>query len=103
MADFIEVATLDQLPPGAATTVSVNGIDVALFNVEGAVFALRDACAHAGASLGAGEFSGKTVRCRAHGWRYDVTTGFANGIDGFGVPAYPVMIVGGRIQVAVPE
>jgi len=43
----------------------------------------------------------RTVRCRAHGWTYDVTTGYANGIEGFGVPTYPVQIVDGRILVAV--
>jgi nitrite reductase/ring-hydroxylating ferredoxin subunit len=101
MTDFVAAATLDQVPPGCATTVSVNGNDVALFNFNGTVCALRDSCAHAGASLGSGEFSGKTVRCRAHGWKYDVTTGFANGIEGFGVPAYPVKIVDGTILVAV--
>jgi hypothetical protein len=29
-----------------------------------------------------------------------VTTGFANGIDGFGVPTYPVQVVDGKILVA---
>jgi len=101
MTDFVAAATLAEVPPGTATTVSVNGNDVALFNVNGTVYALRDGCAHAGASLGSGEFSGKVVRCRAHGWKYDVTTGFANGIDGFGVPTYPVKVVDGRILVAV--
>jgi nitrite reductase/ring-hydroxylating ferredoxin subunit len=101
MADFVKVATLEQLPPGTCTTVSVADAQVALFNVNGTVCALRDSCAHAGASLGSGEFSGKVVRCRAHGWKYDVTTGFANGIEGFGVPVYAVKIVDGEIRVAV--
>jgi nitrite reductase/ring-hydroxylating ferredoxin subunit len=101
MAEFKQVATLDQLPPGSAKTVSVDDNEVALFNVDGTVYALRDACAHAGASLGSGECHGKTVRCRAHGWKYDVTTGYANGIEGYGVPTYPVQIVDGRILVAV--
>ena len=101
MAEFTQVATIEQLPPGRATCVSVGGLDVALFNVEGTVYAIRDACAHAGASLSSGQCSGKIVRCRAHGWKYDVTTGFANGIDGFGVPTYAVQVVDGRILVAV--
>lgn len=101
MAEFRQVATIDQLPPGSAMRVSAGDLDVALFNVEGTVYAIRDACAHAGASLSSGQCTGKTVRCRAHGWRYDVTTGFANGIDGFGVPTYAVQVVDGRILLAV--
>ena len=101
MAEFTQVATIDQLPPGGAMRVSVGDTDVALFNVEGAVYAIRDACAHAGAALSSGQCNGKIVKCRAHGWRYDVTTGFANGVDGFGVPTYAVQVVDGRILVAV--
>jgi nitrite reductase/ring-hydroxylating ferredoxin subunit len=52
-------------------------------------------------SLGSGELTGKVVRCRGHGWKYDVTTGFANGIDGFGVATYPVKVVDGNNLVAV--
>ena len=58
MADFVEVARLEQV-----------------FNVEGTVYAIQDSCLHKGASLGTGQLDGKFVTCRAHGWRYDVTTG----------------------------
>ena len=101
MTDFVQAATLDQVPAGTGCTVTVGDTSVALFNVQGTVYALNDACKHAGASLGSGECSGKTVRCRAHGWKYDVTTGFVNGIDGFGVATYPVQVVDGKILVAV--
>jgi nitrite reductase/ring-hydroxylating ferredoxin subunit len=57
MADFVEVATLDQLAPGHGMTVTVRGVPVALFNVEGTVYAIDDTCRHAGVSLGAGELA----------------------------------------------
>ncbi|MFO1306029.1 MAG: Rieske 2Fe-2S domain-containing protein [Burkholderiales bacterium] len=101
MSDFIKVATVDQVPQGHGCTVSAGDTNVALFNVDGKIYAIRDACAHAGASLGSGQCTGKFVRCRAHGWKYDVTTGFANGIDGFGVPCYPVKVEDGDVLVQV--
>ncbi len=101
MADFVKVASLDQVQPGTGATVSVGDVDVALFNVDGHVYAINDRCAHAGQSLGFGQLTGKVVRCRAHGWKYDVTTGFANGIQGFGVACYPVKVVDNDILVAV--
>ena len=101
MADFIQAATLDQLPRGRGTTVTIGDTSVALFNVDGTVYAINDTCKHAGSSLGSGELNGKMVRCRAHGWKYDVTTGYANGIDGFGVPTYAVKVVDGNIMVAL--
>lgn len=101
MPEFIKVATLAQLPPGSCTTVSAGDTAVALFNVDGQVYALSDTCLHAGQSLGCGEFQGKVVRCRAHGWKYDVTTGFVNGVDGYGVATFPVQVADGEVRVAV--
>jgi nitrite reductase/ring-hydroxylating ferredoxin subunit len=75
---------------------------VALFNVDGQIYPIADSCAHAGASLGAGKLDGKIVTCRAHGLKYDVTTGYVGGDPGFGVTSYRVEAVGGKIPVAVP-
>ena len=75
MTEFIEVARLDQVPVGTGNCFTVAGKDVALFNVDGAIYAMEDSCQHKGSSLGAGQLDGKVVTCRAHGWRYDVTTG----------------------------
>ena len=58
MADFVAVARLDQLAPGHGMTVTVRGVPVALFNVEGTVDAIDDTCRHAGVSLGSGELRG---------------------------------------------
>jgi nitrite reductase/ring-hydroxylating ferredoxin subunit len=101
MAEYREVAKLDQLAPGQGMTVTVRGVDVALFNVDGTVFAIDDICLHAGVSLGAGELRGKIVRCRAHGWRYDVTTGQTVDVSEGGVTCFPVKVVEGTIMVAV--
>jgi len=51
--------------------------------------------------LAAGKIDGKVVTCRAHGFKYDLTTGFVVGSPGFGVASYPVKLVDGKILVAV--
>ncbi|HXX86523.1 MAG TPA: Rieske 2Fe-2S domain-containing protein [Casimicrobiaceae bacterium] len=101
MASFMEVARLEELPPGRATTVTIGGRNVALFNVGGTVYAMDDSCLHAGSSLGSGELDGKVVRCRSHGWKYDVTTGCVLDVPGLGVCAHAVKVIDGRIMVAV--
>jgi nitrite reductase/ring-hydroxylating ferredoxin subunit len=101
MADFVEVAKLDQLAPGQGMTVTVRGVPVALFYVDGAVYAIDDICLHAGVSLGSGELRGHIVRCRAHGWRYDVTTGYTINEPDCRVTRYPVQVVEGAILVDV--
>ena len=101
MADFVEVATLDQLAPGQRMTVTVRRMPVALFNVDETVYAMDDACLHAGVSLGTGELRGHMVRCRAHGWRYDVTTDHTMNEPNCWVTHYPVQVVDGKILVDV--
>jgi nitrite reductase/ring-hydroxylating ferredoxin subunit len=44
---------------------------------------------------------GKIVTCRAHGWRYDVTTGFVAHVPNYAVATYPVKVVDGKIMVAL--
>ena len=101
MAEFVDVAKLEDLPSGAGRTASVGGKEVALFNVKGVIYAINDACLHQGSSLGSSNLTGKIVTCRAHGWRYDVTTGNTLNVPDYGVASYPVKIVDGRILIAV--
>ncbi len=101
MEGFLETIALSRLPVGRSMVVQVAGSDIALFNVDGNVYAVSDACAHAGASLGSGKLRGKIVTCRAHGFRYDVTTGRSTSIAGLRVASYPVRVVDGKIFVAI--
>jgi 3-phenylpropionate/trans-cinnamate dioxygenase ferredoxin subunit len=101
MAEFIETIALDRLPPGKSKVVRIGGKDIALFNVDGAIYAIDDACAHAGVSLGASKLRGSTVTCRGHGFRYDVTSGQCTSIAGMRVASYPVRLVAGKIMVSV--
>jgi 3-phenylpropionate/trans-cinnamate dioxygenase ferredoxin subunit len=100
MEGFVEVLREEDLPPGKSTSVTVAGKDIALFNVDGAIYAMEDSCLHQGSSLGAGQLNGKVVTCRSHGWRYDVTTGSTLHVPDYGVSTFPVKVVDGRIFVA---
>jgi nitrite reductase/ring-hydroxylating ferredoxin subunit len=103
MANYVSVLGVEQLPPGRGTVVTVEGKDIALFNVDGTVYAMDDGCLHHGVSLGTSELDGKIVTCRGHGWKYDVTTGNTLNVPGYGVAAYPVKVVDGKIMVATDE
>jgi nitrite reductase/ring-hydroxylating ferredoxin subunit len=100
MANYVAVAGVEQLPLGRGIVVTIEGKDIALFNVNGTVYAMDDGCLHHGVSLGASELDGKIVTCRGHGWKYDVTTGSTLNVPGYGVAAYSVKVVDGKIMVA---
>jgi len=101
MCDYVRATTLDQLPPGKSRLVFAGGKPVALFNVEGHVYALDDACPHAGSSLGMGKFDGAIVQCRAHGLRFDVRNGQMPGSSGLWATSLPVRVSGNEVSVCV--
>ena len=76
---WVRVAGVDELPPETATRITYNGVDIAVFNVEGTVYAIGDTCTHAEASLSEGDFYDDRVECPLHGSPFDVKTGRALG------------------------
>ena len=103
MADFVEAAQLEQIAPGQSLFVYVGETGVALFNIDGTIYAINDTCLHQGSSLAQGRLNGKIVTCRAHGWKYDVTTGRMTLNPDTGVASYPVEVVDGKIMVAIEK
>ena len=101
MAEFVEAGRLDEIPPGNGATVMIAGVSIALFNVDGTIWALNDTCPHAGSSLAAGALEGNVVTCASHGWQYDVTTGQLIAASGLKTTTYPVKVVDGAILVAI--
>jgi nitrite reductase/ring-hydroxylating ferredoxin subunit len=96
---FVEAYSLHDLPPGTSRPVRIGTTDIALFNVEGTVYALENSCLHAGAALTGGPLCGKTIACRAHGWRYDVTTGALIVAPQMKVRTFPVQVADGKVMV----
>jgi 3-phenylpropionate/trans-cinnamate dioxygenase ferredoxin subunit len=101
MSNFVEAASLDEVPVGTGRAVEIAGKPVALFNIDGKVYAIDDTCPHAGSSLGNGKVDGRVVTCRSHGMKIDVVTGCFPASEGFAVASYPVMVLAGKIMVAV--
>ncbi|HVH08750.1 MAG TPA: chlorite dismutase family protein [Gemmatimonadales bacterium] len=85
---YTPVATLADVPPGTGRRVYVGGDAVALFNLNGAVYALANRCSHARASLSEGTLDAArcTVTCPWHEGVFALETGQVLG----GPPALPV-------------
>jgi 3-phenylpropionate/trans-cinnamate dioxygenase ferredoxin subunit len=77
MSSFVKVANRSELPPGARKLVDVDGRAIAVFNVDGAIYAIDDVCTHDGGPLADGELFGCEIQCPRHGARFDVRTGRA--------------------------
>lgn len=96
------VAALSDVVPGCGFRVCVRGIPIAIYRVGDAFYAMEDTCPHAGSPLSDGGLSGTVITCAAHGWDYDVRTGFRPGYeDGFPIPCFPVHIEDDQIWIEI--
>ena len=90
---------LPRLGPGQARIMKAHGRDVAVFNVDGCLYAIDNACPHRGGSLGFGVLEGTIVTCPLHGWTFDVTNGRCTLIEGVHVQTYPVTVEDGQVRI----
>ena len=72
---WVQAARMDEVVPGTARVVSIFGTQYALYEVDGELFASKNACPHAGGALGEGDLDGCTITCPFHAFQYDVRTG----------------------------
>lgn len=79
------------------------GGSIAVFRVGDRLYAIRDECPHAGASLADGQLEGTVITCARHGSQFDVTTGSRQrGPSDFPIRTYRVVADGGGALVEVP-
>jgi 3-phenylpropionate/trans-cinnamate dioxygenase ferredoxin subunit len=102
MAEWVKVAEVGELAPGAKKQIDLDGVEVALFNVDGEYYAIEDVCTHDGAPLAHGRFRGEEVTCPRHGARFNVKTGAALCMPAFEpVETYPVKVEENGIFIEV--
>ena len=69
------VITTEVLKEGQGNTFNIEGHNVAVFRVDGQLYAIDDSCTHEDGPLGEGALDGSTVACPYHDWRFDLKTG----------------------------
>lgn len=102
MPDFVKMATLEELPPGASKEVEHDGRIFALFNVDGQILVIDGICPHQGGPLAEGMIEGAIVTCPWHGWQFDVRTGQSQISPRIQQASYEVKVEGQDVLVAVP-
>ena len=100
MGNFVNVASVDLVPPGTLKVFQVNGKRLAVSHVDGAFYAMDDLCTHDEGPLGDGALRGESVECPRHGARFNVKTGAALSMPAVvPVKIYPTRLDGRQIQV----
>ena len=94
------------LPPGARRCATLtdragHNHDVLVLRTADRVFAIANACPHAGLPLADGELRGRAIVCPYHGYTYRLTDGADVDDPDFGQPVatYPVTLDGDAVRV----
>ena len=94
------VGKVSSVTPGRLLAIEMDGMPVAVANVDGQLFAIGDSCTHRGCSLADGELAGTTVTCPCHGGQFDLTNGtVVGGPPRESIETYPVRIVGDEFHI----
>jgi nitrite reductase/ring-hydroxylating ferredoxin subunit len=114
------VASADAVSPGERLLVEVEGVEIAVFNVDGDYRAYPNWCAHQGGPACEGRLTGRatatydretletsvewvaegeTLICPWHDWEYDVRSGRCVSKPDVQLPAYPVGVEDGELVV----
>lgn len=95
---WIDAAARDDVPEGDVVGIMVKGRDIALYEVEGEVFATDNICTHGHARLSDGFLEGREIECPLHQGRFDVCSGKAMCAPlTEDIRTYPVRIEGSRV------
>jgi 3-phenylpropionate/trans-cinnamate dioxygenase ferredoxin subunit len=100
----VEVAPFSEIEEGVGVRVDLTDHRIAVFLVDGSLFAIGDRCSHAEASLAEGEVYDTEVECPRHGSTFDLTTGEPKSLPATKpVPTYKVWVEEGTVFLEVEE
>ena len=77
MTDWTRVCSKSELLPGEFRVAYDGDTAIAVFNIDGELYAIEDVCTHDGGELAGGPIDGFAIECPRHGAKFDVRTGAA--------------------------
>jgi naphthalene 1,2-dioxygenase ferredoxin component len=97
---WVRAAGRADLSPGEVLGVEIAGRSIALYDVDGNIFATDNICTHAYARLSDGWLDGELIECPLHAARFDVRTGKVLDPPATeDLKTYPVRLVEDEIQI----
>lgn len=99
---WFKVAERHDIPSGKGKQFSVNGVDIAVFNLDGKYYAIEAYCRHQDAPLVEGYLHGDVIECYVHKWHYNIRDGrLLDHIKGVRLNTYRVEVRDDGIYVEV--
>jgi 3-phenylpropionate/trans-cinnamate dioxygenase ferredoxin component len=99
---LVDVAPVDELPPGSVKIIRAGSIAVGVFNLDGQYYAIEDRCSHDDGPLAEGEFDAEeaVVVCPRHGSKFDIRSGRPLSLPAYEpVETFQVVVEDGWVKV----
>jgi naphthalene 1,2-dioxygenase ferredoxin component len=97
---WVRAASRRELTEGEVLGVEIAGRSIALYDVDGAIFATDNICTHAYARLSDGWLDAEVIECPLHAARFDVRTGkVVDPPATEDLKTYPVRLVDDDIEI----
>lgn len=104
MSDFVQVASVSDIPDPGRQLLEVGDRIVVLLHVGGEFFCIDDVCTHDGGPLSDGLLEGHTIACPRHGAKFDIRDGKALTMPAtVNTVAHEVRVENGFVLVRVNE
>jgi nitrite reductase/ring-hydroxylating ferredoxin subunit len=104
MSDWHRLASNSDVREGEAFPVELDGNPIALYRVDGEIYAIDDTCTHEFASLSEGFVESGTIECPLHAAQFDIKTGRClGGPAAEDLRTYQVRVDGDDVYVRAPE
>jgi 3-phenylpropionate/trans-cinnamate dioxygenase ferredoxin subunit len=100
----LDVAPLDEFPPGSVKIVVAGAVAVGVYNCGGELYAIEDRCSHDDGPLCEGDWEPDECRviCPRHGSAFDLRDGRPLSLPAYEpVETFPVRVVDGVVKVQV--
>ncbi len=99
---WIDIASKDDVPEDDVIGFDINAKSIALYQVDGEIFATDNICTHGNARLCDGFLEGHEIECPLHQGKFDIRNGKALCAPlTEDIQIYPVKIEGGRVFVEI--
>ncbi len=100
MSEWVDVVAESALAIGENVVVDVDGVDVAIFNIDGDFYAIQDMCTHDGGEIVSGILDGDEIICPRHGARFCIKTGKVKSPPAYeDIACYEIRLNNERIEV----
>ena len=104
MTRRVDVAGVDEVPPGTLHMVQVDGTDIVLANLDAHVHAVQGICSHEYFELDKGFLTGDSITCALHLSRFDLETGEALDPPAeLPLAVYAAFVEDGRVVLELPD